>query len=230
MDRFLGYARDAIGEGPLAWALSPENPLHARFSEARQYWNRWRKDHESMWPAVQDSQIEAYTRQLGQYSEYYAIDEGRWPPRAMIRIPYGNDVALTTVGMCLRPHPNVELYDPDEWKSLPRTELGVVLQGGIGKDALEEFMGYLSGQAGYPWAKFTWLGHGHSIPCDALKGTPYTHVILANSRVFGPRVELGDPDGLPVWLLWMVPVTPEELQAAKVKGSDTILSKVSYPR
>jgi hypothetical protein len=227
MDGFLGYARDAIGQGPLAWELLPENPLHARFAEARRYWDRWE---ESAWRKVQDRQIDAYERQLGKHTEYYAIDQGRWPPKAMLRIPYGDDVVLVSVGVCIRPQPNVELYDPSAWQSMPRIELGMVLRGGIGAEAIKRFMGYLSGQAGYPWWKSTWLSHGHSMPCDALKGTPYTHVLLANSKVFGPYVELDDQDDVPVWLLWMVPVTPEELQVAKEKRSDTVLSKVSYPR
>ena len=91
-------------------------------------------------------------------------------------------------------------------------------------------MTYLSGQAGFPWSKFAWLSHGHSIPCDALTGSPYTAVLLANSLQFGPYVELDDWDDLPVWLLWMVPVTEEELNMAKEQRSDTVLSRIRYPR
>jgi hypothetical protein len=229
MDGFPGFARDAIGEGRLAWALHPENRIHAQFSEAREFWKRWRNP-DAVWKTVQDSQIDSYTRQLGQYSHYYAIDQNRWPPKALIRIPYGDHVVLVTVGVCVRPQPNVELYYDADPQPLHRIELGAVLRADIGEDVIEAFLGYMSGQSSYPWSGFTWLSHGHSIQCSALKGSPYSAVLLANSRRFGPYVELEDWDDLPVWLLWMVPVTAEELQIAKEQRSDTVLSKIQYPR
>jgi hypothetical protein len=46
---------------------------------------------------------------------------------------------------------------------------------------------------------------------------------------FGPYVELEDWDDLPVWLLWMVPVTEEELQVAKNSGPTRFCRRFPTP-
>jgi hypothetical protein len=228
-----GYSRDAIGNTPLAWELTEDSGLHKRFREAREFWEAWRPEvrdsHNDPWRRLQSRQMAAYIRQLGEHSRYFSIDQTRWPPKAVLQIPRGNEIILVTVGVCIRPQPKVE-FIADNCRPFRRIELGVVLQSGLEQEKVDAFGSYISGQANLPWTRDTWLGHGHSIPCDALKGTPYTAVILARSEQFGPRVVLEAYEGDPVSLLWMVPVTQGELDEAKLLQSDVVLKSIQYPR
>src|SRR5262245_39373297 len=54
-NEFHGYARDNIGEGPVAWELGPSNVLFERFNQAQSYWKKW--DDKEFWPSIQSSQI-----------------------------------------------------------------------------------------------------------------------------------------------------------------------------
>ena len=106
-NEFRGYARDNIGKGPVAWELSPNNVLFERFKQAESYWRKW--NDEEFWPSIQSSQISQLEKVFGRHAKYYAIDGGRWPPKAMVRFAWRDRTVLVTVGVALRPQPNVEM-------------------------------------------------------------------------------------------------------------------------
>ncbi|HEY1107735.1 MAG TPA: hypothetical protein VGE76_03855, partial [Opitutaceae bacterium] len=163
-DGFSGYARDCTGESPLCWPLgTPEtNDQFERFRRAQEFWRSWDED---PWPAFQTAGCDAITHALGASSNYYAIDGGKWPPKALLRIPLNSETLLTTVGMALRPQPGAELHyeDPSPYR---RIELGAIVDSVAGDAAIKGVASYLSAQSCYPWERHTFFGDGHTLPAD----------------------------------------------------------------
>ncbi len=88
---FYGYARDAIGDGPVAWELDRDNILIGRLEQAQSYWRKW--DGNELWPSIQSSQMSQIEKFFdvyfprnsteaesaaevagGRHAKYYAID------------------------------------------------------------------------------------------------------------------------------------------------------------
>ena len=224
---FHGYASGCIGEGPLAWEMPPEGELAARFRDAERYWAAW--DNEEIWPAAHDGLMRWLNSGLGQHSNYYAIDGGHWPPKAALRIPRPDATVLVTAGVSLLPQPNVEMYT-DDWKALHRVELGVVLPLGWPDDMVKRFGAYLSAQSGLPWRTYTWLGPGHTIPCDAWRNREFTAALLVRDHpALGPMAP-GELFGDPVSVLWFLPITEAERHVAMNEGSAALQGRLPRDR
>jgi len=223
---FHGYARDCVGESPLAWELGPENAMHERVRQAEEAWAAWDAE-PGPWPALQEAAIAALAAQLGPHSNYYAIDGGAWPPTAMVRIPVQGGAAFVTVGMCQRPQPMVEMAyeDPAPYR---RIELGLCISSEVDAALQRRLAEYVAGQARLPWAKHTWLGDGHTLPCDALgEESPMAAVLLRAHPPEAPPLNLPDYRGDPVTVLWMVPVTAAERELAMREGSESLARRLA---
>ena len=214
---FHGYARDGIGEGPVAWELTSDNLLLERFNDAQAYWAKW--DAENLWPAIQSELLTHIESAIGPHSNYYAIDGGDWPPKALLRIPWQDRIVLITMGVSTRPQPNVEMHT-EQPELLRRIELGAVLPEHWPDEAIEKFAGYLSGQSNLPWRVYTWLGPGHTIPCDSWHNSAFTFAMMSREHAGVPRVSLGSQFDDPVNVLWFVPISEAERQQAIESGSD----------
>jgi hypothetical protein len=217
---FNGYARDCTVESPICWPLAPDNALHARIRRAQEYWSSWDAE-VSPWEAVQDNQIAAYAKAIGNHEKYYAIDGGAWPPKALLRTQVTGGVAFTSVGLCLRPQPSVEMAteDPAPYR---RIELGMGLASDMSPH-FDKLAAYLSGQSSLPWTSFSWLGPGHTIPCDVLTGAGFVAVLLLYAPAGSPVVTLPAFRGDPVNLLWAVAITERERALAMESGSDALV-------
>jgi hypothetical protein len=227
VDGFHGYARDAVGDGSLAWELTRDNALHERFAQAEQYWRKWERD--TMWSPVQGALMSRYEQAFGAHRNYYAIDGGGWPPRALVRTPWRDAVLLTTVGVSLLPHPNVEMATKDP-RPLRRIELGACLPAAWPDELVKQFASYLSGQARLPWAKYTWLGAGHTIPCDSWRNRDFVAALLADRHPAAPTCQLEPFCDDPVTLLWFLPISPSELDRARAQGSAAVLNALPPDR
>lgn len=227
---FHGYARDCTQESPLCWPLGAPatNEQFARYARALDYWRAW-DEGDGPWPQFQTSMCEEFERTFGKRSNYYLIDGGQWPPKALLRIPRSREVILSTLGMALRPQPTVELCFDDPALHR-RVELGACLPPGLADESIKRVAAYLSGQSCYPWAHFTFLGSGHTMPSDvfaelsagALPFVLLTHELPAISTPSLPRFR-GDP----VRLLWMTPISAREQEFAEVHGSLSLLERLS---
>jgi hypothetical protein len=187
-----------------------------RFREAEQYWAAW--DTDAIWPDARDAVIQAIESALGRHSNYYAIDGGQWPLKAALRIPRADGTVFVTAGMSLVPQPSVELYS-DDWRALRRIELAATLPLGWPDDAVKRFGAYLSGQSRLPWNTYTWLGGGHTIPCDAWRNPDYTAALLVRDHPAAGSVQGATALGDPVSVLWFIPVSESERQLAIDEGS-----------
>jgi hypothetical protein len=112
-----------------------------------------------------------------------------------------------------------------------RIELGLCLDPAIPDEQLAQLAQYLSAQTGLPWAQYTWLGNGHSVPCELLPenpdGPPLTAMLLLQQPAGAPVVGLPTYRGDLVNLLWMVPITEGERQLAIEHGSEVLIKKLA---
>lgn len=220
MNGFEGYARDCTEVSPLAWPLLPGNVLVERVRAAQASWRAW--DDGDPWGPVGDAGVAAIEAAFGPRTNYYAIDGGAWPPAAMVRCAPGDMVVLATCGVQLRPQPRVELAveDPAPFR---RIELGLAMERRLFERAPQDVMGWLSGQAKYPWTRFTWFGHHHTMPCDAVppgpSGRAFRAMLFLRDPPGAPPVRFPPYRGDPVTLLWMVPISDRERELAEREGS-----------
>ena len=223
---FHGYARDCIGQGPLCWQLDEQNALNDRVRRYDEYWASWSTE-QGPWHEVQSSQCEAYSRDLGQHQQYYAIDGEKWPPKAMLRIDRPNASVLATVGVSLRAQPRVEQY-ADDPRPYRRIELATAQTPDFAARYLMPFATYLSGQAQFPWSRRAWLGPFHTIPCDAFAdGGPFAAILLVRDPPDLPAVALPTFRADPVNVLWTVPITESEHRYAQQESGRKLWEKLN---
>jgi hypothetical protein len=223
-----GYARAAVGKGPFAWELEAPAALERRFADAERFWAAWDQS-PSPWERIQTAQLAAYAAAFGKDSRYFAIDGGQWPPRGLIRVDRGDGIVLATVGVALRPQPAVELATTQP-EPLRRIELGILLPPATAETTVSAWISYIGGQASLPWARHTWLGPGHTIPCDVTSSRGFPAVVLGPGEALGLAARLPPFEGDPVNLLWLAPITAAEWQQAKTSGSAGLLASLSRVR
>ena len=224
---FRGFARDAVGDGPLAWELDEDNVLIERLAKAHEFWSAWQD--ENLWGAIQRDLMSRIEKKLGKHSKYYGIDGDNWPPKAMLRINRSDSVVLITVGVSIRPQPNVEMATetPEE---LRRIELGAILPPSWSDKDVKKFGQYLSAQSDFPWTQYTWLGPGHTIGCDCWQNRSFNSALLQYEHANAPRLQLGTQFGDPVNVLWFLAITADERQIAVDQGSGRLLQQLPNDR
>jgi hypothetical protein len=147
----------------------------------------------------------------------------------MVRFAWKGRTVLVTVGVALRPQPNVEMTT-EAPEQLRRIELGAVLPGGWPEDAVQGMGRYISGQCKLPWSNYTWLGQGHTLPCDSWQNPHHTMALLQQEHSGAPRVALREVLGDPVKVLWLVPISVQERQVAIDQGSEHLTSRLPVDR
>ncbi|MEU0566607.1 suppressor of fused domain protein [Nonomuraea sp. NPDC005983] len=208
-----GYARDAVGESPFAWALSEAlEGLEPRIANAGSYW-RWRES-EGSWRSFQQFVMGHLDRVLGPAGRYWDASGERLPTVGITErppVPGRDFTVLSTVGMSCQRMPTVE-----QWLDRPGAYARIELAVATHDDPREAAL-LLVWLAQYPWHSVTWLGHGHTAkwyhePATFPLGSQYSGVLM-----------LADPPGMPVmsgftfggeavrWL-WLTPITSETLE------------------
>jgi hypothetical protein len=230
MKGFSGYARDCMGQSSLCWKLEDSTDFNNRIAAAERYWDEWDQG-KSPWPACQDAFLGAYENVLGPHTRYFAIDGGKWPPKALVRFDRADCTFLLTLGISLRPQPAVEMYyeEPADFR---RVEFAACFASGVSDEVISGFAGYLSGQSSLPWDQFSFIAHGHTIRCDAFTKDAalcgFTSILLIDTPRCAPGLNPPRIGGEKVSLLWAVPVTSEEQQIAEREGSKEIIKR--FPR
>ena len=225
---FPGYARDCVRASPLCWPFPPDRALFDRIGRAREYWDLWKED--SFWFTYRDTLLLPIEGALGQpHSQYFQINEGRWPPKALVSFELPDRIALLTLGVSVRPQPGVELAAEDP-SPLRRFELAAAFDPSCPAEEVLGFARYLSAQASYPWVQGAWFGEGHSVPCEAvpeaLGGRSFEAVLLSTHALDTPKLELPGFRRDPINVLWTVPITAAERDFAVEVGSDDLLDRL----
>ncbi len=219
-----GYARYAAGTGSLAWELAQaEAALAPRVARSRAYWERMAGESGGYWPELQEKGLGAMEEFFGPHEKYYAIDGGQFPAKALVTGRRAGRRYAFTLGVSALCQPAVEQFWQDQASQHRRIELGFAAGEDLPEEAWMGMLNWLSAQSGLPWRYLSWLGHGHTIPCNRLPG--FEAVLFLDPRelagIEGP--ELPPVMGEPVSLLWAVPLTPEEYYFARTAESSTAL-------
>ncbi len=225
---FVGYARDCIEQTAICRELGPSesSEMVKRVMAARDFWESWESEG-SPWDGLPERCVDAYVSQLGQYSNYFAIDGGYWPPKGMVRIPIQGAGIFLSVGMCLRPQPGVE---PGKSNPFRRIELGFCMEAQT-ENLLPEAPGFVSAQTGVPWEFYQPLRPFQTLPCHAIPGPPggpaFSHMLLVPRPRNSPHIKLPNflEDG--VAMLWMVPITDREKAFAEKNGGEILAQRLA---
>ncbi|MBO5030436.1 MAG: suppressor of fused domain protein [Lachnospiraceae bacterium] len=225
---FMGYSAYAKGTTPLAWELTGALALLTeRVMRSKDYWASFDLDGE-YWNVAQRQHISALTNFFGAYTKYYAIDNGEFPPKALIT-GEKNDVCYAfTAGVSLLTMPTVEQYYYDQPNDFRRIELAYAVIKKY-EGSIQPLLSYISAITNIPWSEVTFLGHGHTIPFQKITG--YSAVWLLNARLLenadAPEYEM--VHGEPVNLLWLVPLRDEEYQWIMEHSSEEALERCRKP-
>lgn len=219
-DRFHGYSIYAKGMGPYAWEMTNAlKTLMQRVTDSRKKWEYFETD---FWGTVQADHLTALESFFGEHEKYYAIDGGKFPPKALVTGTRDGVAYGITAGVSLVPMPKVEQYFQDETPDNRRIELGFAVCEQH-KPLGELMYPVMSSLAAYPWQEITFFAHGHTIPFQRIKG--YSALMFINPKLIGGE----KPDYKPfmgdeVNLLWIVPITEAEYAAATSEGSEKLIA------
>lgn len=220
---FYGYSKYAKGTAPYAWGLADAlEVIGERVERSRVFWEQFEQGY---WEEVQKQHMASLEKFYGEYEKYYAIDGGKFPPKALVRGSKDGVIYGITAGVSLIPMPHVEEYFGEEFREYRRMELGFAT---IEKyEGLCELMySFLSSLAAFPWKEDTFLAHGHTIPLQSIKG--YEAVLFINPGMVSdmemPKYE--ECMGERINLLWVVPITGKEYQFVKEHEMEETLGHV----
>lgn len=201
-----GYARDAVGETPFAWALSEAlEGLQPRLGSARAYWE-WRGG-EGSWASFQQFVMGHLDRTVGPSGRYWDASGDRLPTVGITeRPPYRarTYTVLSTVGMSCQRMPTVEQWI-DRPGAYARIELAIATRADPRDAAL-----LLVWLAQYPWHSVTWLGNGHTAtwyhePSTFPLGAQYAGVAMRADPLGMPDISGFGFGGEAVRWLWLEP-------------------------
>ena len=205
---FHGYARYAAGTQPYAWEMN-EQARDAMLDRAFRGDMFWEKTADgSYWPEAQAFHLRVTERFFGKHTQYYAIDEGKFPPRAVIEGKKDGVVYGFTAGISHFVMPQIEMYVKNA-NEHHRIEFGFAVKENISAIRMEAYNCFMS-LAKCIHRDLTFFAHGHT---NTWNGIPGFHAFLfVNARALRgiEAPAYGNAGGDPVNLLWAVPITKEE--------------------
>lgn len=221
-NQFYGYSKYAKGMGNYAWELTNAEPvLMKRTKENREFWAAFDTDY---WTKVQSLHIEALEHFFGKHEKYFAIDGGKFPPKALVTGTRDGVVYGITAGVSLIPMPKTEQYfQEEELAKHHRIEFGFATIEQH-RPLSKMFYSTMSSLAAYPWKEVTFFAHGHTIPFRNIKG--YEAILFVNPRLV-PELEQPDYRSLTgdESLLWLIPLTSQEYEFAMNEGSQALIER-----
>lgn len=222
---FHGYCRHAVGTAPFAWELTQaEAVLTARVERSAAY---WRTMEDGYWKPLQEGGLGAMEGFFGPHEQYFAIDGGKFPSKALVTGRREGVRYAFTLGVAALCMPHVEQYHQEDAGDHRRMELAFAARGDLPDEDWMKTLGFLSGVSGYPWREITWLGHGHTLLLPEGRIPGFAAVLLLDGRKLPevPVPAFPPVMGEPVCPLWMVPITKAEYDLAVESIEPVILEK-----
>ena len=207
VDSFHGYAAECAMESPIAWPMAGNDQLSIRLQNAKDFWLSCTSESDHPFAKLQPELLKIYDKLFNVEGQYFSLDGGKFPPRGAMVYRDTEQTTVLSVGMSMRPQPNVEM-SVEQPASLRRIELGIQLNSNISNEQLQPLLNQFSGLVAYPWQAFTWFGHGHTCQFPQLKDfTDHDSVRFVSNSVSGLNAELALPEfrGDPIQLLWLEP-------------------------
>jgi len=223
---FYGYSRYAVGTGPFAWELTgAEDNLYKRVMKSKKYWEYLYEDY---FEDVKNMHLSALESFFGNYEKYYAIDNNQFPPKALITGTKDKVNYAFTAGVSVLCQPKIEQFFEEEGESeqYRRIELGFACSDDFkNKKDYMKLLSYISGQTDLSWKSITWIGNGHTIPCNV--NSNFEAVLFINHNMFP---QINSPKyktfmGERINLLWEIPITNEEYNFVQENDVDKLIEK-----
>lgn len=228
-DKQVSFSAGCIKENRLTAPLgsASTNDYYARAEQQRHFWRDWHDGH--LWDAVQRELMQCYQAQFGESVKYYAIDQGNWPPMAISQHWHQGVWYFLTLGMGIRPMPQVDYLFDELAPQYRRVELAMAVDGEVMNEAnAVQMASALAEFAHLPWARLTWIGEGHTLASEVAP-VGFESFLLANG--LAPEVaqfRLPKRDGDRPNLLWATPITEAERQFAQSaeRGGQQLLQRL----
>jgi len=165
---------------------------------------------------VQQALLQRYQAQFGESVKYYAIDQGSWPPMAISQHWHQGVWYFLTLGMSIRPMPQVDYLFDELAPQYRRVELAMAVDGEVMTEGnAVQMASALAEFAHLPWARLTWLGEGHTLASEVAP-VGFESFLLANALADdSAQFNLPKRDGDRPNLLWATPITEAERQFAQ---------------
>lgn len=221
---FPGFARYAVGQQRYAWELSAEQRMQwmeliaqsdtlFEHTRTREFWNEMQKKHLQM--------LEGF---FGAHTGYYAIDDNKYPLRAVIEGRKDGATYGITAFLSIFPQPQIEVYVRDAAQHR-RIEFGFAAVDAKADQVKKEAYNCFMSLAKYIYRDRVFFAHGHTNTWEGIPG--FAAFLFVNARAIrGMEMPpygafLGDP----INLLWAVPITQAEYDFAVQNSTDALLRR-----
>lgn len=228
--QFYCYSCFCKGTSAFAWEMNEEcekNLMH-RIEEAKKFWSFFDAEtwNDETWPAYQKGMLTKLEAFFDERTDYFAIDGGHFPPKALVTGTFGENICGCTIAASLFPMPKIEMYHQEETPKFSRIEIAFACKNGaMDKQTYKKYLNYIAMLANLPWYELSWLGHGHTIDCSAIDGFPQIMLVNASVLTDIPSPEFDEIMGSPVNVLWVVPLTKKEFAFVSKNTSLELLEK-----
>ena len=205
---FHGYARYAAGQQQYAWELNEQarDAMMMRAFKGSQFWEKTADG--KYWADTQKKHLLITEQFFGKHTQYYAIDGGEFPPRAVIEGKKDGVVYGFTAGISHFIMPRIEMYVRNA-NEHHRIEFGFAAEEVCSSIKMEAYNCFMS-LAKSIHRDLTFYAHGHTNTWDGIPG--FHAFLFLNARALrGMDAPVyGKIDGDPVNLLWAIPITKAE--------------------
>ena len=220
---FPGFSRYAAGQNCYAWELPPEHAAYWK-EQAHAAEALWRESHTSaFWQGMQNKHLTVLNEFFGKNTGYYAIDDGKYPLRAVIE---GNRDGVTygfTAFLSIFPQPEIEAFirGAEEHR---RIEFGFAAEDAVSGVKMQAYNCFMA-MAKAICRDTVFFAHGHTNTWEGIPG--FCAFLFVNARAVRglPAPEYGSFAGDPINLLWAVPVTREEYDFVVKNGVSDLLHR-----
>lgn len=223
---FPGFAKYAVGQNRYAWELDEKTKaaMDQRLRGADYFWKLTRQ--ERFWQNAQDFYVQTAEQFFGKHTGYYAIDDNKFPMRAVIEGKKNGVTYGITGFLSAFPQPSIERYVRGA-QNHRRIEFGFAAVDALSDSVKMEAYNCFMALAKYIYRDGTFFVHGHTNTWDGIAGF---HAFL----FLNPRAVRGlespaykDYAGEPINLLWAVPITEKEYRYTVEKGCNALLERCS---
>lgn len=226
-DKQVSFSAGCLRKNRLTAPLgsASTNHYYALAEQHRHFWRDWHDGH--LWDLVQHELLQCYQTQFGESVKYYAIDQGNWPPMAISQHWHRGVWYFLTLGMSIRPMPQVDYLFDELAPQYRRVELAMAVDGDVMTESnAVQMASALAEFAHLPWSRLSWVGEGHTLASEVAP-VGFESFLLANALAAdSAQFKLPKRDGDHVNLLWSTPVTEAEREFAQAEenGGEQLLN------
>ncbi|EWM53186.1 suppressor of fused domain protein [Ruminococcus flavefaciens] len=220
---FPGFSLFAKGQTRYAWEMPADKNFEERCKGLATFWDKIQSD--DSWPEIQEENLRVIEQFYGgEHEKYYAIDGGKFPLKALAQGRKNGVLYGITLGVSQFAMPRAEAVFGSHYVECNRIELGFAAQQNH-EPLMQMMFSVMSDVARMPWTERDFLWHGHTFDFTNIRG--FSAIVLINPayiqgmecpqwrRFIGNRVNM----------LWLVPITAQELEYLRENGIAEMLKR-----